>query len=1206
MNHYFTHRFPQVNLSQRTARWLIFGVLALGILALMLALAVPGWLKSTLEQQIPQQTGRQFTVEQVAFNPLTLRVTLSGLQLLEADNKTPAFSADRLSLRVSFASLFRLAPVIGEIALTHPQLHLVRSLQAGREVTNFSDVIARFGQKPSSGEPLRFSIYNIQLDEGNIDLDDQIAGKKIHIEKIKVGLPFLSTFPSAQDVFIEPALSAIVDGSLLELKGETKPFSDTEETTMAIDIDRFHLNELTAFVPHLLPLQVKSAILTTRLIVTFQTQKDRQRINLSGTVALDEVDLADRSGAPLFASKAIHLNLNEADLANKRFVLNSLEVTDPQIWLGLDQQGGLNWAALQKPDNPEADKPVKPEKSAPLLLELTHLQIKNGTLHWSDAANASPALALNIGEIGLDVAHLSNYPKSGPAKIKFLAGPAQQLHFDGEAFVSEQKVTGRFGIEALPLQDYQAYFGRVLAAAVTGKLNMQTGLEFQNGNLGLHELSASLEALSIQAVHKEDGSLSAKTLAIAGMSLDSATRQVSIDQITLDQINGAVIRDANGEINLSHLVLRKAPAPPLTTPAGAAPPPTALPGNQPAPQAPAWQTLIRQVAMTGSSLNFSDQSVQPAVVVNADAVELKLENISGTMDSPVKVALRATLNKTGQFVVDGTANAQAVLLNLNVQNFAVAALQPYFTQFLNIQIASGSISTRSTLKWTAPALVNFQGGVTVTNLATTDKENDDDFLRWKLLDISGINVDLGGKQPAVTLGKVNLDNFYARAILSQQGHLNLQDILVQSKAPGQATAAQADAIQVANPPTVANTPAGATTSPVISLGPVNFSNGTINYTDNFIKPHYSMRMTGVQGSIGAMRSDQAQAAPVILNGRIDDEAPLAISGTVNPLYSPLLLNIKLTASEIELPRLTTYSLKYAGYPIIKGELSLDVDYHVKDNQLTANNSLILDQLTFGDKVEGPDATHLPVPFLISLLTDSEGRINLDLPISGTLNDPQFSIGGLIGRVFLDMVEKVAISPFALLAHSFGHTSGGDELAYIEFDSGSAILSTAAKNKLDTIVQALKKRPALQLDVSGRADVNADTEGLRHQKLEAQIRRFVYPDGEEGANALVSIPDRARAVNQIYSAAKFTKPRNALGIAKTLPVADMEQLIITNTVVTDDDIRDLALQRESVVHAYLTDADHVAPERIYAVAPRLSGEGITDKGAISRVDLDLKM
>jgi hypothetical protein len=244
-----------------------------------------------------------------------------------------------------------------------------------------------------------------------------------------------------------------------------------------------------------------------------------------------------------------------------------------------------------------------------------------------------------------------------------------------------------------------------------------------------------------------------------------------------------------------------------------------------------------------------------------------------------------------------------------------------------------------------------------------------------------------------------------------------------------------------------------------------------------------------------------------------------------------------------------------------------------------------------------------VPFLISLLTDSNGQINLDLPIAGTINDPQFSIGGLIARVFVNIIEKVVTSPFTLLAHAFG--GGGEEMAYIEFDPGSFKLTDAAKVKLDNLAKALTQRPAIKLDMIGRADLATDNAGLRVAILERQIKKSKNLE-EDASDATITDAERARAIEKIYAAAKFDKPRNMIGFAKTLPTAEMEKLILANTVVTDDDIRALALRRESVVRAYLTDTAHIPPEKLFSIAPKLSGEGIKDQGAISRVDFELKM
>lgn len=1158
----------------RLIRW---GASALGIvllLALISWLTLPSYLKSTLERQVEIQTGRQFNVDAVTFNPLTLTVNMSQIRFLEADKKSAAFSADNLEIKASVMSLFRVAPIIRAVVLTRPHLQLVRAMQDGKEVNNFSDVIVRLAQHPGKGDPMRFSVSNIQLNNGDIELNDHIANKQVHIESLKLNVPFLSNFVAALDVYVEPYLSATVNGSKVELKGRSKPFSATLDTDMALDIDQFNVPDLIAFSPKLLPFTVKSAKLSTRLMLNFSEKKNGQQISLSGTANLNDVALQDQNGAPLYASKQINLNLKDANLVNQHIAINLLEVIEPQIWASLDQHGKLNWSTLQNKTG-EKNTDDEPTSGNQVLIELAHYQLKNGTVHWSDAANATPAMSMDISNIAVDARNISTKENAGPAKIMVSLGRErhQRLHFDGLIDPKNTSVSGQLALSDFSLSDYQPYANRFIDASVAGKLALQTQMELKQGNVRLSAFSGSVEDLKVQASRPESGSLSAKKIGLENLGLDGASRRVKAKQLVLDRVQGDLFRTADGTVNVFYLMKKSAAS--------------AAAKTQNSKPTPAWQTEIEQVTLNDSSFMFGDKAVQPAVVIKADDVNLKLEQVSSNLTAPVKLAMRATLNKTGKFAAQGVVSEKAAQLDVDVQNFAVTALQSYFTQFLNVSVTKGSISTKGKVAWQASGEIKYQGGLKLANLVSIDKESADDFLKWKLLEISGINLNLGGAQPNITLGKIDLNEFYARAILSEQGKLNLRRI-------------------VAHPESAA-TPAQKTTAPalLITVEAINLNNGTINYTDNFISPHYSMRMTGMKGSVGAIHSNLPQAAPISINGKLDNEAPVTISGSLNPLFSPMLLDIKLTATGVDLPRLTTYALKYAGYPIMKGKLSLDVEYHIKDNQLTASNALKIDQLTFGDKVDNPNATHLPVPFLMSLLTDANGQINLDLPISGTINDPDFSIGGLIVRVFINVIEKVVTSPFSLLAHAFG-SSGSEEMAYIEFDPGSSKLTDTAKAKLDSLAQSLEQHPRLKLDIIGRADIAADTEGLRERMLARQIKKIKNRDEEAGDDATITEADRARAIEKIYSAAKFDKPRNILGIAKSLPTAEMEKLIMANINVTDDDIRALALRRESVVHAYLIDTEHVAADRLFTIAPKLSGDGIKDKGAISRVDFELKM
>ena len=1229
--------------SSRLVRWFLYVMSGLLLIALMSWLTVPSVLKKTLEQQVELQTGRVFKVGEVSFNPLTLTVELSHFVFYEADKQNPAVSADNLLVKASFASIFRLAPVISEIKLTHPSIHVVRRQENGQDITNFSDVIARLAKQPSKGgDPVRYSLSNIQVLDGAIHFDDQVVNKQVQIDALALGVPFISNFSSSTDIFVEPHLSAKVDGSFLELKARTKPFVDSHETILAIDFDRFDVTQILPFLPKALPVKVDSAKFSSQLELHFIAQKNSQNVTLSGTASLNDLALSDQSGAPLVKAEAIKVGIHEANLLTQNIQLDTFKIVQPQIWASLNQQGLLNWLALQAPKtvasadpgdkalgtkvtNKEATAKPEPANATKPVFSLTNFSLSKGVLHWSDAANAVPTLEIQLVNIAIDAQKLSTSEQAEPAEITIGIGDEgkQRLTFSGTADVAHAAVSGQLELADLALADYQPYLTQHLAASVSGVLGFKTHIAVRDANISLGEFSGQVEQLKLTAAKPEYGAFSADKIGIVNLSLATETKQAKIDEIELKHLRGDVFRGADGMFNFVHLIKPNAKAvatnAPPSMPSAENPTIQKTGANAKADakanaSAP-WQASIAKISLTDSNLAFADKSVQPAVSVKLDKLSAQLEQVSSQMDQAIKLALQTNINKTGKFSVNGDASTKAAKLNISLDNFAVATLQPYFTEFLNITLLGGTFSTQGQLAWSAPNALGFKGGLRLANLRSLDKLTSDDFLKWKLLQIDGIDVDLKDKQQTITLGKIALNDFYARTILSESGKLNLNDIVVRSDQPNSAKVsddsnkaraadANAGSTSVAQPVAVAPSPAIAR---VINIGQISLNGGTINYTDNFIKPHYTMRMASMQGTVGAIHSNVAESAPIDLNGKVDDEAPIAISGSLNPLFAPMLLDIKMTATGVDLPRLTSYSAKYAGYPIIKGKLSLDVEYHIKDNQLSANNSLKLDQLTFGEKNDSPDATSLPVPFLVSLLTDGEGQINLDLPISGTINDPQFSIGGLIVKVLFNVLEKVITSPFSLLSHALGGGSG-EEFSYIEFPSGLAVLDDASKAKLDNLASALQQRPALKLDIIGRADLAADDLGLRAQLLERKIRKLKQADSPDvdTAHSVLTPAERAKAIERLYSDAKFDKPRNFLGLTKSLPVEEMEKLIIANTKISEDDLRALAVRRENVVRAYFNDAAHIAPERLFLIAPKLNGTDIKDSGAVTRVDFELKM
>jgi hypothetical protein len=299
---------------------------------------------------------------------------------------------------------------------------------------------------------------------------------------------------------------------------------------------------------------------------------------------------------------------------------------------------------------------------------------------------------------------------------------------------------------------------------------------------------------------------------------------------------------------------------------------------------------------------------------------------------------------------------------------------------------------------------------------------------------------------------------------------------------------------------------------------------------------------------------------------------------------------------------------YVGYPIERGKLSMDVHYHVEGGELSAENRLTLNQLVFGDQPPGGATSNLPVHLAVSLLKDRNGVIDLNVPISGSLNDPQFSIGGVIVKAFVNLLWKAVTAPFAALGAIFG--GGGETLSYVEFAPGSAQLDEAAVQKLGDLAQALRERTNLNLDIAGRVDPATDEEGIKARTLLRRMKAQKRSDlGEDSAARPLDEIEIAPAeydkyLERVYDNEKFDKPRNFIGFAKSIPAAEMKQRLLEHFAVNENALRRLADERATAALDWLKTTGNVPPERLYIVAPRLNTEGIDDKGAPNRVDFAL--
>ena len=899
-------------------------------------------------------------------------------------------------------------------------------------------------------------------------------------------------------------------------------------------------------------------------------------------------------------------------------------------------------------------KSIKPLSTVaapkPWALTLDRFTLRRGAVAWADDST-QPQARLNVTEVQLQ-ANALRWPLTatpatfeGSASVPLKSKKVAQLAINGE--VADLLASAKLRLTDVELDLAAPYVAQYLQPSLHGVLDAELDARWEPGKPTVNPggktgektgdavgntlgdaLQLTLPRLTVRdfamklpkALVATTGAERAaaemprfKLLEITGAQLNVNAKTGSIDKIALSGPAAMLHRDVQGQW-LAQRWLKTAEGD-----AGAELNST-NPPEASRKKAVSWQLSLAELAIDDGSFRLDDRSLARPVRLEMSALKLQLRNATQEGNKPAPLTLSARV-KSGR-TEPGTLNYRGTVMwaplevkgSLDAVDLPLHAAAPYLADQLNISILRADASFKGQVRYAQVAGgddIQVQGDASLNEFrantvagtasaGTPTVESPDlgvteEILSWKTLAVPGIALTMApGTATRLQVRQASLSDFFARVIVNPSGRINLQDLVKSQTLPNDGAGATASAERASAPLAVATTEKPAMEQ-VISMGPINLVNGTVLFSDRFIRPNYSANLSELQGSLSQFASQavdgSVKMADLDVRGRAEGTASLEITGKVNPLAKPLALDIKGKVRDLDLPPLTAYSIKYAGYGIERGKLSMDVNYTVLPNgQLTASNKLVLNQLSFGDAVKGAPNS-LPVKLAVALLADSNGVIDIDLPISGSLNDPQFSFGSLVWKVVTNLVGKALTAPFSLIASALGGGgSASDELSTVVFAPGSSVLSPSATQGLDQVAKALGARPALNVTVVGAASLEQERDALKRELLMAQLlvekrRRAAVNGKDRDAAATVTDTEYPVLLAQVYRRADITKPRTVVGLAKDIPVVEMEALLLANIVVSEDNIRQLALQRGVVVKDYLA-SRKLAAERLFVGAAKL--------------------
>ena len=870
-----------------------------------------------------------------------------------------------------------------------------------------------------------------------------------------------------------------------------------------------------------------------------ETSIRQVRINpyvLSGTIR--GLLVKDKDGQPFLSFDEAFANFQLASFFGRPWVFKDVWTVKPYFRVQINPDYSFNFSDLTKKFSEPSATPKKPSK--PLFVHIDKFQINGASASVTDLTPSKPFHRL-IGPLQITLNQLHTDPNNqNPYSFEGTTESGEKFSWSGHFSLEPLQSAGELSLEGLSLPKYAPLIQdlvrfEVKDGVVDGRAEYRFALAGSNYLAAVTNAACSLKALRVTERGGTENLVELDGFAVTGVSADVAERRAEVGQVAVNGARMTGRRKADGTINLVQLA---EPAPGSTN----------VPGGvlfllKAATNAFAalvqstnlWSATVHQADVTNCSAQWEDQAAPHPVRLSVDEIALSarhLSNVTGANQTAL-LSLRWNTNGTAQIGASVQLSPPAADVTMDITNVELSPLGPYAEQFANLLLIGGKIGVEGSLQMrtTTNELpeVSFRGDARLDDFAALDSQTTE-LLKWKSLQVNVVDANL--QPPTVAVKEIAIADPSVRVALDTNQSLNFLTVLKTPDTNATITAVAMTSRMAERSPTGARLSLGqklgrtlrqalsATTNnaggsvlPKATVETISITNGFVQFDDRSVQPPVSSSLQELSGTIKGVSSEELKRADLHFVAKAARTGPIEITGKLNPLNPNAPAQLTVTFSNVDLSPASPYSGKFLGYRLNRGRLGLQADYEVTERKIKAKNVVVLDQLTLGEKVQSPDATKLPVKLGIALLKDRNGKIELELPIDGNLDDPNFHFGKVIVSVLVNVMTRIVTSPFTALGALFG--GKGEEVSFQDFAPGSAQLQTAHAQELDALVNGLYERPGLELQIEGAFDPVTDSEGLRKLKLERKFREQKWTSMRKAEQARTS-PDDIVLTPQEYA------------------------------------------------------------------------------------------
>ncbi len=893
-------------------------------------------------------------------------------------------------------------------------------------------------------------------------------------------------------------------------------------------------------------------------------------------------EIKDTKDEHLAGFEELYVNFQLSSIFHRAFTFGDIRLTGPEGIVKILPDGKLNILFLLETFNASESENLQDGQLPPIFVN--RLQIDQGRLKLSDLSRPTP-YEVELYPIRLHLNDFSTHPDSNsPHSFTATTGDGESFHWEGRLAVNPLRARGHFALSGLNARTLWKYARDHVRFEITdGWIDLTAayeidveGNEFQaileNTHLKLHNLKISEQG-------KKDTLISVPQLSVEGIEIDLLNHKARIDSISSRDANFLSWLAEDGTLYYLHLFSmenlkgQKGPVFQLL--------------DEPGRDGKPWLVTVDEVSLTDYSAVYEDRTLAKPVRFAFQPINLEMKNLSNQKNSRHEFSLNLKDDMGGTVKISGTAGIDPVAadLKLQVTKAAIKKLQPYVDEVVKLDIVSGTVDVNGRVRYTESGgkepKLRYEGAYSIRDFEVRDAATKKVLTKLGSAAVNGMQFDLEPNR--LNISEVVVDRPYANIIMEPDGSINVTNVL---PAGGVDDSALSDSLLGRIVKAVKLKIEG----PIpIDINTFRVESGAAQFEDRSLKPNVAMEVGDMKATIKGLSSSRSQKADVQIEGKVGRHAPLNISGEFIPFGDKVYTDMKVSLKNFELTGLSPYSGKYAGYTLEKGRLSLALEYTLEENVVNGKNAILIQRLTLGQHTDSPDAVQLPIKLAVALLKDRQDNIDIDVDVTGNIDDPHFDVGNMLANTMVKFVNGVVTAPFKLLSGTVGTISGTDaELSHVAFDSGSQTLLREQTKKLDAIARALHERPVLRLEIKGRADNRSDRKVLAENALEKHLKRLrtreMQAEGvsvpDDTGEIVLSGEDRLRLLPRAYeeSIGKLPKAPSSEGKGPEA-IGELEKKYLENSDIDEDKLRQLARRRARAIKDYLVSNGKIDQERV---------------------------